>query len=525
MRLKLLLIIFLLWTLPAYSATYYVDGSASDDTGDGSYGSPKKYIQSGIGLMSGGDTLIIADGTYTGSTNMISSSNRPPDGSVGAYTTVQAETIGGVIIDGQGARTPILLDAGSPGPEYIIFYGLQLTNGLENQEGNLRIGYGNHIKVLNCSSYDAAPGAHLFSMHHSSYCLYEDCWAWGHAQYGYHYRDSDHCIARRCVARIDYATSSDAYVSSFFNYGSSYVEWQNCIAIDSDQGSYLDDNAAGSGGVFVMHSHNGYTNYDVNYRGCIILNCYAGNGGYFACNNANSTFNFQDCVIWGATGDNDNFYHSANGNSATPTWNHCVQGGNVVASGRGYYTSGAQEGNVSNSIATGATGYGLISLNSAEYTCLYDNGTNYTSVASTSNLITDVNPLTNSLLYLPRIESGSDLISAGSGGSYVGAQVTKKIGTSGTLWGDSGYATSTDDDLWPWPNEDKIKIDMAAYSGGGVSGARGFCASGKQLNGSDDITLTSYIWEYLGNQMPSDIYGVAQATHMNLVNRHKVNLH
>jgi hypothetical protein len=48
---------------------------------------------------------------------------------------------------------------------------------------------------------------------------------------------------------------------------------------------------------------------------------------------------------------------------------------------------------------------------------------------------------------------------------------------------------------------------MAAYTNHSVDGSRGFAASGKQLNGTDNITLTSYIWEYLGNQMPSDIYG------------------
>ena len=53
---------------------------------------------------------------------------------------------------------------------------------------------------------------------------------------------------------------------------------------------------------------------------------------------------------------------------------------------------------------------------------------------------------------------------------------------------------------------------MAAYSNHSVNGARGFAASGTQLNGADQITLTSYIWEYLGNQMPSDIYGGSSPT-------------
>jgi hypothetical protein len=55
---------------------------------------------------------------------------------------------------------------------------------------------------------------------------------------------------------------------------------------------------------------------------------------------------------------------------------------------------------------------------------------------------------------------------------------------------------------------DLIKTKMAAYSYSGslgtLSGARGFATSGTGLYGGP-ITLTSYIWEYLGNPCPTDI--------------------
>jgi hypothetical protein len=69
----------------------------------------------------------------------------------------------------------------------------------------------------------------------------------------------------------------------------------------------------------------------------------------------------------------------------------------------------------------------------------------------------------------------------------------KKIGVSGTLYGESGWNTVTSENLWPFPYEDRIRSDMRAVS------ARGFCA--------DNQTLTKYIWQYLGNTIPSDIYG------------------
>ena len=84
----------------------------------------------------------------------------------------------------------------------------------------------------------------------------------------------------------------------------------------------------------------------------------------------------------------------------------------------------------------------------------------------------------------------------------IGPTILKKIGVSGTLYGDTGYTDTTTDNLWPWPYEERIKADMASVA---TVGTRGFC-TGTSKDGSAQ-TLTKYIWEYLGNQIPSDIYG------------------
>ncbi|HFD04843.1 MAG TPA: T9SS type A sorting domain-containing protein, partial [Firmicutes bacterium] len=47
-----------------------------------------------------------------------------------------------------------------------------------------------------------------------------------------------------------------------------------------------------------------------------------------------------------------------------------------------------------------------------------------------------------------------------------------------------------------------------------LRGNRGFCKDTVQLNGTDERTLTSYIWEYLGNQMPDSIYGMKEIKNM-----------
>ena len=119
--------------------------------------------------------------------------------------------------------------------------------------------------------------------------------------------------------------------------------------------------------------------------------------------------------------------------------------------------------------------------------------------------------MTNGLLHLPVIDPGSQLKTDG-----IGANIIYQYGKDETLWGEAGYNLLQDGTngqatvkLWPFPNEAIIKTKMQTYTYdfGKLTGDRGFASStGKQLDGVSPVTLTSYIWEYLGNQMPSDIY-------------------
>lgn len=131
--------------------------------------------------------------------------------------------------------------------------------------------------------------------------------------------------------------------------------------------------------------------------------------------------------------------------------------------------------------------------------------------------------------YLPLLPDESPLHSGGENNAQVGASIIYQYGKSGTVWGEDGYNKLQDGtdgqeivSLWPFPNEDIMKEHMRTYSYSdpngvrpAITGARGFCADGKQLNGVDDITLTSYIWEYLGNKIPRDIYNTRQAGDIN----------
>jgi hypothetical protein len=92
-----------------------------------------------------------------------------------------------------------------------------------------------------------------------------------------------------------------------------------------------------------------------------------------------------------------------------------------------------------------------------------------------------------------------------------GAVVMKRYGVSGTLWGEPGYDQLTNEDLWPWPYEDKIKAVFAEAntppSGNSPSTnntKRGFTADGNGLYGGP-VSLTSYVWEYLGSPCPAAV--------------------
>ena len=101
-----------------------------------------------------------------------------------------------------------------------------------------------------------------------------------------------------------------------------------------------------------------------------------------------------------------------------------------------------------------------------------------------------MNPAVSGLTWLPRIEPGSLLSTAGAGGGQVGATVLQRLGESGTLWGEPGYDLATTQPLWPWPNEAAIRQAMCIDAGV----ATGFCAA---------PSITRYVWEALGTPMPA----------------------
>lgn len=501
MFLKILFIILI--AVPGWAATYYIPDNYAD-------------LAAAFSGMSGGDTLILRDDTYTGANNQIRYNNKPPSGSVGNYTTIQAETVGGVILDGQDTRA-MLDGTGTFTMSYVIIEGIQFVNrsggkhDITGQSSSNRSAH--HIKILKCGFEDR------MYIYYAEYILVEDCYVVGEGRYGFMAQVSNNIVFRRCVVRLDQADGGGQPISHFMNYAATDVEFQNCIAIDSDSGYYTDYEGV-YGGFYVRKRYDyfGLDSVNTKIRGSIVLNVQHGSPSEALSLGRNSYGTEIEHSVWwdikqGMVIDNSTL-------TAHYIVDHCTFGmaaydsdtrDNKMLDGNPGY------GNVSNSIFYQITnpgsrdGIALSDVNLSTNNSFYGNDINKSSVSTSTGDITTVDPIdgspgngTAALKYLLQIEAGSDLDGAADDAGDIGATILKKIGTSGTFHGDSGYNTTTGDDLWPWPYEDTIRtffIDYGAASS--PSPDRGFCASGE--------TLSDYIWEYLGNVVNGDPPDVSQS--------------
>jgi parallel beta-helix repeat protein len=448
-------------------------------------------------------------------------------GTSGNYITIKAENDGGAVVTST-SDFPLRIST-----NYIRVEGLKFVSNLGQNNTEALWIEGEHNKIFRCAFVTTAnddPGNNTSCvLITGNYNLMEDCWAWGGGRYtfiiyGGNSLDSSgmYNILRRCVARHD-RDGSTLGNANFTNYTGKYNLFQNCIGIDSDQESYY---GYYHGIFFWEKGYGSATAGGPTVRGSIGLN-YAKafisetNSTYYTV--AATAKTITDSIAWdGGSGITLAYYNVA---SHTAAINHFTggiftDGVGGAEPGQGYGLVGGVQTAATGVISTNSIYYrgdsqnggGIYNVRGAnDYNAFYGNTTNLGgSSTSGAHDKTNVNPLTASLRYLPRIEASSPLKGAGSGGSDIGATVLYKWGTSGAAYGEAGYDTITTEPLWPWPNEARIKADMSSYPSNWPSGnlpnpVRGFTA-GNSKDGSPQ-TLTKYIWEYLGNQIPADIYG------------------
>lgn len=467
-RVGCVLLTCIAWFGPASATTYYVDGSRADDSGNGTLAAPKKFIASGMALLSplGGDVLQIAAGSYSGTDNRIDGDG---NGQEGSWNVVRAATDGTVRISA-AFELPVA-------DHWLQFEGLVWDSAQQKTITGryvklLRSGFrggpatGNAVSLA-IGTNDVTPGA--------QHVLLEDVYAWGPGgRYNIIVYNADRVILRRVLVRHDFGwtdTAGDPQANVSL-YDSTNVLAQNLILLDSHPGQ--DDYYEAA----LYHPSNrttGVTSNNIQTVGAIIVNI-GSNGIGFDGSEASTANLVADSVIW-----NTRFALSSNGDAHAGVLTRLTAG--QTDDGGVNDWNGGGNFSLGRSILWSIGGSNLSQITHSGNVCF-----NPTCSGETA-----LNPANSGLLYLPRIEAGSALASAGPGGTRVGAQVLQRLGVSGTLYGESGFDATTTEPLWPWPNEAAIKTALCQQAG--VS--TGFCAA---------PTLTRYIWEMLGQSIPPEIY-------------------
>lgn len=471
-------------------AEYYVDANAPDDTGNGSVNSPRKYIQSGMRLLSsnGGDTLTLEDGTYNDSRDQLTPDSFPSNPS--DWTTIRARNIGMVIVD----TSVFKLNYDTFATDWMHIDGIRFT-----RPGSYTLG-GLNVKVTNSFFAGSLRMGTIFQRQFDVLCqnvLIEDVWILGiEKRYPIATQSCINVVWRRVVVK-----HAGGYINppgksnpsaNFMVYSSEHVRLQNTISIDSP----VTNNDKWKGAYYTADHINTWGRYfqDVRWQGALAINIVGGWG--FNLDNTHDFNGFEsaydNCLVINT--DQGGMNSNGNTNNDVISYNQCTVigtgGDGVRSAARGdYYKT------VSNSIFLQNAGSAIgVNIDSTSNNYAFLNGNNNPGDAGVVD-----DPRTNGLLYPVRVESGSRLATAGQGGTHVGADLSFRWGRTGSMWGEVNFDVETTEPLWPYPNEQLVKEDLCRGQP-----ADGFCAGGTGLYGGA-VTLTSYIWEALGNACPAEI--------------------
>lgn len=429
------------WTAGSWTPGSAPSGYCTPDTGGGSGGSGQvitvssgQSISNAVSQLQPGGTVVIKPGTYSAFSLKACSSS--------AWCTIKAETDGTVNVTG--------LNIGN-GNWYTKLEGLKFSgSSVKTITGNylkfMRTAFeggptsGNNVSVQ-IGTNNRTPGA--------SNVLLEDSWVYGRGgRYKVLVYNAEKIVLRRVVVRHDGGWSYDGSnpQGGFSLYDSKDVACQDCMFLDP--ASSLSGFEAGL--YLVSNSTTGQRQSNVSVNGAIIMGS-QNNGLAAEGDGAAATYSLSNVVI-----------HNSGGGVATNNSSHVVN------------LTGAYVNTRGTAYARWADGGSLTVKN-----CISSNSRTVSDSASLSNCST--NPTSSQGLKFPvRVEAGSSLANA-----KIGPDVTKKVGVSGTLFGESGYDAVLADSLWPYPNEARIKSDFDS-----VRAAFG----GK--------SLTDYVWEQLGNTSP-----------------------
>lgn len=465
----------------------WVASTGDDATGAGTSAVPYKTISKALGRLSSGGTVVVKAGVYLGIANFINQKMHAfPSGSAQKLTTIRAESPFSVRIENTGDLNyydNALLITG----DYIKVDGFIFVQKDSVYPPFVGEVDGNFVKVTRSifKRQGVADQYGGFFYVGGNNNLMEDLAGVGHARYGFNAGGPDATqsknIFRRIVARVDYISSAQPK-AAFSIYGNNDLPIrvkdflvQNLIVIDGQHGTTPGDKVYG--GVYDPKNTE-----NIKFYGSIVLNNQADYAGYFLAEYpASKSIHLVNSVSWDNKGSNYLAGVRANNNGGDTLWNQLTVGQNPYA----VYADiiGAQNKftdslllNNTNLSSTGVAGF----------------ADTYSQVLTTA---------TPALRYIVDRES-----------NLSGAKITHRYGVDGTSWGEPGYDQMSNVPLWPWPYEDQIRAVFSEPNpvpSGAVPAVnntqRGFCAGGLDAFGKPQ-TLTRYVWQYLGNKIPANIY-------------------
>ena len=475
----------------------YISPTGNNANNGETSSAPWKTFSYAFSNIKAGDELILMDGTYSEveGTGYISylganSAQIPSGDSPANVTYVHALNPGKTFVSGR-----LFVGRSTRKDSYIKIEGITFIGGGQLYNTNnvtIKNSGFNGSFVVGTNDHDNG----------NTNDLIEDVWIWAAQSriIANNYR-SDYNVWRRVVVRGDGCNLSSCQGSGNPNVGitvyeSNNTSLQNIIVVDRilDLGSRYADFAS------AQHTPGSYLYGKNEWLGTISVN--APDNGYYFEPDVNGTIDptikISNAVAINSSGSGFNITRSGT-NSLLEHLTSGNTGGDGIRVAPELTT-----GTLINSIVFNAGKYGINSKYTPSYTDVWNssssayNQTNCTIGCLGSNPLSDGTP--PSIKFITRIENGALLNGAGFGGSDIGANVLYRYGIDGSRFGDPGYHSLSATPLWPWPNESRIKNEMCAGT------VRGFCSNGKRLDGVESITLTSYVWEILGNAMPAGIY-------------------
>jgi hypothetical protein len=476
-----------------WAATYYISPTGDDTTGSGTSGAPYHTMDKAFTVGAGGDTYIYKNGTYDYAGCELNSNVK--SGSVGAFTVIKAETDGGALI----TQTSALAFPHSSLKSYVQVEGLKFTGSYQKDI------QGYHLKFLRCA-FKGGPasgntvGTMIGSNDYtpvSSDVLVEDCWFYGQGgRYNLLVFNAEKVILRRIVGRHEGGWDDGVTVNPeavFTVYNSSDVRVQDGFAIDSTSGTFHTFESYSD--FYLIHNSGANPDHAVKnlfVRGAMSIETVARCFLFEGPGSTSGDFQGSDLVCVNSKQQAIEFPGDGNTTSLDrvgviylPT-HQVAQTADRFA--LGYFGSGGAV-SATNVISSSMTGQDFQGV-SVTYFDTFQNGTNAGSGTGRQTY----NPRSNGWLYPMRIETASNLANDGTGGQ-IGPKITTKWGTTGSMWGETGYDSDSGVTLWPYPNESRIKTDFCEES------TWGWCGTAS--------TLTTYLFQKFGNTIPSSIYAAS----------------